>query len=541
MYVVGDALSREGSVNRRIIVGALVVLFSSACAGNQARLREEALRAGGQVGAAADVAGAQALATDQVAAVTDGGAATTAAAATGAATPAAGAVTATSGPTAVRSGAATRAAGPSTGAAAGGSQAAAAQGGSAAGQAAGPSPATAAAGSSGGGAGPNPAGAIGGTNPGATDIGVSGDKILVGGVFFHESYLDRYSRVSEHAVRAYFNDINRAGGIFGRKIDYVGCIDGGDSSRARACFKDLIENKKIFMLGPTFSWSTGTIQEYIKEKKVPFVGSFGLYLEEYQNDNLYSFPTQVPVFEIARLFGKFLIESVKPKSVGISYLNIEAAQQCMKGLETYLQKAGVQVVAKVSNEFDEPDLTPQVLKMRQANPDIVAFCNDPVNNAKFVGIAARSQRYKPPMGWIGGWPTVPEFGKIVGDWGVGHYGFSSVCYHEAPECDADADVRLFKNQMARHYPGEMERMHYYGQNLWCGAKMIVEGLKMAGPNLTRAGFLSALDSGTFNGWGCQGMKLAFKAGLRGGSRVGQMLQLDDKLHWRLVKPTYSAD
>jgi branched-chain amino acid transport system substrate-binding protein len=407
---------------------------------------------------------------------------------------------------------------------------------------AGPSAGQAAAGSPGAGGGPGPVGAIGaGTNPGPTDIGVTGDKILVGGVFFHESYLDRYSRVSEHAVRAYFNDINKAGGIYGRKIDYVGCIDGGDSSRSRACFKDLVENKKIFMLGPTFSWSTGTIQEYIKEKKVPFVGSFGLYLEEYANDNLYSFPTQVPVFEIARLFGKFLIESVKPKSVGISYLNIEAAQECMKGLEDYLQKGGVQVVAKVSNEFDEPDLTPQVLKMRQANPDIVAFCNDPVNNAKFVGIAARSQRYKPPMGWIGGWPTVPEFGKIVGDWGVGHYGFSSVCYHEAPECDADPDVRLFKSQMARHYPGEMDRMHYYGQNLWCGAKMIVEGLKMAGPNLTRVGFLNALDSGTFNGWGCQGMKLAFKAGLRGGSRVGQMLQLDDKLHWRLVKPTYSAD
>jgi branched-chain amino acid transport system substrate-binding protein len=526
-------------MGRPIVLVTLAVLFSSACAGNQARLREEALRAGGQVGTVADSAGGASITSDQMAAVSDYGEATAGdVAGPSAATPAAtGAVTATSGPTAVRSGAAVRAAnaaGPATGAG-GANQSAAAPGdGGSAGPAAPPASGTPGSG------GASPGGAIG-TNPGATDIGVTGDKILVGGVFFHESYLDRYSRVSEHAVRAFFNDINRAGGIYGRKIDYVGCIDGGDSSRSRACFKDLVENKKIFMLGPTFSWSTGTIQEYIKEKKVPFVGSFGLYLEEYANDNLYSFPTQVPVFEIARLFGKFLIETVKPKSVGISYLNIEAAQECMKGLEEYLQKAGVQVVAKVSNEFDEPDLTPQVLKMRQANPDIVAFCNDPVNNAKFVGIAARSQRYKPPMGWIGGWPTVPEFGKIVGDWGIGHYGFASVCYHEAPECDADPDVRLFKAQMARHYPGEMDRMHYYGQNLWCGAKMIVEGLKMAGPNLTRVGFLNALDSGTFNGWGCQGMKLAFKAGLRGGSRVGQMLQLDDKLHWRLVKPTYSAD
>jgi branched-chain amino acid transport system substrate-binding protein len=465
---------------------------------------------------------------------------------------AAGSVTAVSGPAALSSGGAgsgraagTTGSGPAS--VAGSSRVAAGSAGATGAGVGGPSAVTAAAAGNSGAAGPGGSSAGAGgpvaglPNGGATDIGVTADKILVGGVFFHESYLDRYSRVSEHAVRAYFNDINRAGGIYGRKIDYVGCIDGGDSSRARACFKDLAENKKVFMFGPTFSWSTGTIQEYIKAQKIPFVGSFGLYLEEYANDNLYSFPTQVPVYQIARLFGKFLIEQVKPKSVGISYLNIEAAQECMKGLDEYLSKAGVQVVAKVSNEFDEPDLTPQVLKMRQANPDIVAFCNDPVNNAKFVGVAARSQRYKPPMGWIGGWPTVPEFGKIVGDWGIGHYGFSSVCYHEAPECDADPDVRLFKDQMARYYPGEMDRMHYYGQNLWCGAKMIVEGLKMAGPNLTRVGFLNALDSGKFYGWGCQGMQLAFKAGLRGGSRVGQMLQLDDKLHWRLVRPTYGAE
>jgi branched-chain amino acid transport system substrate-binding protein len=522
-----------------MVLGTLVVLFSSACAGNQARLREEALRAGGQVGSAADTAGGASITTDQVAAVADTGAA-----AAGTLTPAAGgAVTVTSGPAAVRGSAAARASGAagSSTRAASGTQAAAATGSASGGSAAGPSAATAVAGSPGA-AGPNPGGATGGAaNPGATDIGVTGDKILVGGVWFHESYLDRYSRVSEHAVQAFFNDVNRAGGVFGRKIAYVSCIDGGDSSRARACFKDLVENKKVFMLGPSVSFSTGTIQEYVKAQKIPFVGSYGLYLEEYKNDNRYSFPTQVPVFDIARLFGKFLIEDVKPKSVGISYLNIEAAQECMKGLESYLAKAGVPVVAKVSNEFDEPDLTPQVLKMRQANPDIVAFCNDPVNNAKFVGIAARSQRYKPPKGWIGGWPTVPEFGKIVGDWGIGHYGFSSVCYHEAPECDPDPDVKLFKAQMARQYPGEMDRMHYYGQNLWCGAKMIVEAIRQAGPNLTRESLLGALDSGAFHGWGCQGMQLFFKAGLRAGSRIGQMLQLDESLRWRLVKPTYTVD
>src|SRR5205823_10260815 len=170
-----------------------------------------------------------------------------------------GAVTATSGPAAgaARSAAsgAARAGGASAAAPAGagrvgagpagtsgsGGPSAAAAGGSAAGGQAGPA--------GGGGTAGGPVAGL--PNGGVTDIGVTADKILIGGVWFHESYLDRYSRVAEHATRAFFNAINRAGGVFGRKIEYVSCIDGGDSSRARACFKDLVENKKVFMPGPS--------------------------------------------------------------------------------------------------------------------------------------------------------------------------------------------------------------------------------------------------------------------------------------------------
>ena len=520
----------RGFVTRPIVVGVAVVLGTSACAGNQAQLREEAMRAAAQV-SPADGRVETGVNNDTLA--SEAGAAAT----PGAGVPqagSAGATTAASGPAAVRH---------RSSAAAVGSSAAAASAGRVSGPAVGGA-APAAAGTSGGGSGANPGAgtAAGPPNPGATDIGVTGDRILIGSVWFHESYLDRYSRVSEHAVAGVLQR-NQPGR---RRLSAARSNTSPASTAATAAgpgpaSRTSSRTRKCSCSAPRASFSTGTIQEYVKAQKIPFIGSYGLYLEEYKNDNRYSFPTQVPVFDIARLFGKFLIEEVKPKSVGISYLNIEAAQECMKGLESYLSKAGVPVVAKVSNEFDEPDLTPQVLKMRQANPDIVAFCNDPLNNAKFVGVAARSQRYKPPKGWIGGWPTVPEFGKIVGDWGIGHYGFSSVCYHEAPECDANPDVKLFKAQMARHYPGEMERMHYYGQNLWCGAKMIVEALKLAGPNLTREGLLTALDSGAFHGWNCQDMQLYFKTGLRAGSRVGQMHQLDDKLRWRLVRPTYSAD
>lgn len=513
-----------GRARPSLLTMTLLVLVSTACTGNQARLRQEALGATDRAGA-----GGQQVAADPG---SNGLAATDPAASRQSDSSEGNEIRRTGG-----SGPGSRPASPGGTAS---SPAAAARAAAVAGSAPGVAGASPSSGPTAGddsARSPGPSTAL---NPGTTDVGVTADKITIGGVWFHESFIDRYSRPEERAVRAFFNDVNRAGGIHGRKIEYIACTDGGDNSRARACFKDLVENRKVFMLGPSASFATGTIQDYVKAQRIPFVGSFGLYLEEFRNDNPYSFPTQVPAFHNGRLLGKHIVDEVKPKSVGISYLNIEAAEECMVGLEQYLSKAGIPVVAKVSNEADEPDLTPQVLRMRQAGPGFVAFCNDPLNNAKFVS-AARGQRYKPDQGWSAGFSVVPEFGKIVGEWGIGHYGFSSVCYHEVPECDADPDVRLFKDQLTRYYPGELERMHYYGQNLWCGAKMITEALRLAGPNLTRASLLSVLDSGAFFNWTCQGMQLFYKAGLRAGSRVGQMLQLDDKLRWRLVKPMYRAD
>lgn len=377
-------------------------------------------------------------------------------------------------------------------------------------------------------------------NGGATDIGVTATEIKIGGVWFHESYLDKYSRVVAQAVQAYFSEVNKAGGIHGRKIVYKSCSDGGDATRSVGCFKQLVEQDKVFMLGPSASWYTGSIQEQVKTWKIPFVGSFGLYLEEFENDNKYSFPAQVPVYEIARLMGKFIVEEVKPKTVAISYLNIKAAQECMAGVEKYLKDANIPVVAKASNEFDEASMDAQVIAIRKENPELVIFCNDPVNNAKFVGVAAANQGYRPPKGWIGGWPTVPDFTGLVGNNGVGHYGFSSVCYHEAAKCDADPDVKLFKSQLAKYYPGSMNKMHYYGQNLWCGSKMIVEALQAAGPNLTRSKFLEVMDSGKFNGWKCQGMEFFYKAGSRSGSRSGMMMRIDPGLKWVIARDVYKV-
>ncbi|MBV8296191.1 MAG: hypothetical protein JO085_05080, partial [Acidimicrobiia bacterium] len=57
-----------------------------------------------------------------------------------------------------------------------------------------------------------------GGNGGATDTGVSGDTIKVGGTFFNGNYLDKYSQVTEQAVKAYFQYTNDQGGICGRKV-----------------------------------------------------------------------------------------------------------------------------------------------------------------------------------------------------------------------------------------------------------------------------------------------------------------------------------
>jgi branched-chain amino acid transport system substrate-binding protein len=368
-----------------------------------------------------------------------------------------------------------------------------------------------------------------GGNGGATDVGVTGQTIKIGGTFFNGNYLDKYSQVTEQSARAYFRYINDRGGIYGRKIDYITCDSAGTADGTQGCVRKLVNDDKVFALGSSLDFNIDTVMPFVSQQRVPWVGSSGLYPKEFETPGV--FPTQIRGVDVGALIATFSKQQLGVATVGVSFLNDVAGPECTQRVEDMGAVLGFRVVAKVSNQQIEGDLTGKVVEMRSKNPDAVLFCNDPINTIKFIQAAGRTG-YKPPKGWVGGFVAADDVPQAVGAAGVGMYGFTAYDFYRSDT----PGIRRYRQITEHYYPSTFH--HFYEQASYIGAVALVEAITRAGPQLTRAKLVDAIRSLTDFDTG-MGLRLNF-ANLRGGKPSGIMLQADANLRWQVVGGRFAA-
>lgn len=366
-----------------------------------------------------------------------------------------------------------------------------------------------------------------GGNGGATDVGVSATSIKIGGTFFNGGFLDKYSQVSQQAAAAYFNFINDQGGIFGRKISFSGCDTAGQAQGTASCVNKFINDDKVFALGPSLDFNLDTVPPLIEKANVPWVGTSGLYAEEFTSPLM--FPTQLKGADVGAQIMTFAAKTLGVKTVGVSWVTIGAGRPCLERARQVATALGASVIVDAVNEDVNNGLSSQVDKIKAANPDAVLFCNDPVNTVKFIQ-AAGSKGYKAPKGFVGGFVAADDVPEAMGRAGVGVYGFSSYDFYKA---DTPA-LKQYREITEFYYPRIFH--HFYTQAAYTGAVALVDAIRAAGPQLTRAKFLAAMRANR----ALVSMGLAFDFANEGAKPSGIMLQADENLRWKQVSQRFAA-
>ena len=423
-----------------------------------------------------------------------------------------------------------------TGAAAGGA------GSGAGGSSTGGGPAAASAARAGGKAGPAAgtagqvaAGACGaaappGGNGGSTDTGVSADTIKIGGTFFNGNYLDKYSQVTEDAVKAFFQYTNDQGGICGRQIQFIPCDTAGTADGTKGCLSKLADQDKVFTMGPSLDFNLNIVQPTLAADKLPWVGDSGLYGEEFTSP--WMFPTQLNGTDVGALIATFAGQTLHAHKAGISLLNDVAGPGCTKRAQEAAKALGYDASTTASNGQVETSLSNQVSTMKNAGVDVVLFCNDPVNTIKFIQ-AAQQQGWKPPLGFVGGFVAADDVPQAAGSYAAGMYGFTSFDFYKSNT----PGIEQYRAITENYYPNTFH--HFYEQAAYIGAEAVVAALRKAGPKLTRADFLSALKSFTdFD----TGMGLHINFADIGSSQLssGLMLKADNNLNWQVLTGRFKS-
>ena len=335
--------------------------------------------------------------------------------------------------------------------------------------------------------------------------------------------------MAEQAASAYFKYVNDHGGVFGRKIEYVPCDTAGTADGTQGCLRKLANDDKVFAMGPSLDFNLDTVPTFLADKKLPWVGSSGLYPEEHKSPLM--FPSQIPGADVGVHIASFAKKTLGAATVGVSYLTDGAGPSCTESIKNAASRLGYQVVVTVENSQTQGDMTQQVLKVKQANPDTVLFCNDPINNVKFIQAAGRVG-YKPPKGWVGGFVAVEDVPRSMGSAGVGFYGFSTFDFFGGNS----PGVAQYRQITQSYFPSMFH--HFYTQAAFVGARALVEAITKAGPQLTRQGLLGALASMTdFD----SSMGLHFDFSKKTSRSSGLMIQADENLRWKQVSERFSAE
>ena len=337
--------------------------------------------------------------------------------------------------------------------------------------------------------------------------GVGEDQILLGQSAAFSGPAQALGKEMLQGAKLYFDGVNAAGGIHGRRVEITSLDDGYEPERAAANTRELIERQKVFALfayvGPPTSLAAMPI---FTAAKVPFVGAF-TGAEALRNPlNRQIFNVRASYFDETERIVEHLV-TTGVKRIAVFHQNDSYGKAGLTGVERAMKKRGLEPIAKATVERNSVDVATAVDTLMAASPDAIiqisayASCAALIKemraagniamfyNVSFVGSKALSDALGNeargvvisqvvPLPWSGITPIVREYQERMKDAGFTELSFTSL-------------------------------------EGFIAAKTMTEGLQRAGRNLTRGRLVEAFES--MNAFDLGGFTVGFSPQAHNGS------------------------
>jgi branched-chain amino acid transport system substrate-binding protein len=331
----------------------------------------------------------------------------------------------------------------------------------------------------------------------AADPGVTSTTVLLGGTVPLTGEAAAFGTVGPGA-RAYFEYVNARGGVHGRKIDYRFYDDAYNPAQTVQATRRLVEQDRVFALFNSVGTANNlAVRDYLNAQKVPqlFAGdgsqSIGREFARY--------PWTMGFLQSYRgeggVYGRTLARTSPKARVAVLYENTELGLDMLTGLTRAIAGKGPRVVAKQSYEFTGADVSSQVSLLKTSGADTLMLFATP----KFFLNAIRAAHN---LGWkprvyvasVSIEPTIMSIARLnAPELTRGALSIAFVKNPNDPVWAKDKAVALYRSIMRRHHPAgkPSDVYNWYGMTV---AWTMVETLRKAGKNLTRAGLLRAAQS-----------------------------------------------
>jgi branched-chain amino acid transport system substrate-binding protein len=318
------------------------------------------------------------------------------------------------------------------------------------------------------------------------DTGATDTEIRIGNVEAYSGPASAYGVIGK-IEDAYFKMINEAGGVNGRKINFISYDDGYSPPKTVEQVRKLIESDEVLLIFNALGTPTQTaVQKYHNAKKVPqlFVATGASKWNDAKE-----FPWTMgfqPSYRVeARIFAKYILKAKPDAKVAVFYANDDFGKDYVAGLkEIFGDKASNLIVAEESYETTEPSIDSHIVKLKGTGADV--FVN--ISTPKFAAQAIKKMaelEWKPMHVMT---DVSISIGAVMKPAGLENSEgiLSAIYFKDAsdPQWANDAGMKNFLGFIDKYMPGSniADTNLVYG---YSAAQTMVQVLKQCGDDLTR--------------------------------------------------------
>lgn len=243
----------------------------------------------------------------------------------------------------------------------------------------------------------------------STGAAASGDTIKIGVVTPLTGQTSTFGQSAQKGLQLLEEETNAAGGILGKKVQFIFSDDEGKAATAVTVGQKLINSDKVVaIVGPLTSTCANSLAPICQQDQIPMVTGTGTNSKITEAGDFIFRTCFIDPFQ-GKVMAKFASEDLKAKTAAILY---NAGDDYSKGLadafkSNFTQNGGSIVDAETYNTGDK-DFNAQLTKVAPKNPDVM-FLPDYYNTVAVIAKEARAAGIKSTFLGGDGWDSTELF------------------------------------------------------------------------------------------------------------------------------------
>lgn len=338
--------------------------------------------------------------------------------------------------------------------------------------------------------------------------GVTDSEVMIGQSITLQGGTNSYGVDVQSGMKLYFDGVNAAGGVHGRKLVVRTLDDEGKNAVAESNARKLVQEGAFVLFGSIEGGPSTAVMKVAAEARVPFIGPMA-------GPPALRRPHQPMVFPVrAEHRDEFRALMTWGRSTGlktVAFFHVEGAngQEHLTNVSLIAKELGMEVVLPLqfTSAASDADIDAMVGRLIAVKPDLVLNHGSAGLYQKLVAKAKTAGSTATFMAVNSGSSQIAKgLGPLAG----------GMVFAQVVPSPWEA-----KRQLTREYQEAMRRgnpqatFSYGSMEGYMTAKLLTQALRAAGKDLNRASLLRALEGTSFD---LGGVRVEYAVGEHAGSR-----------------------